>query len=139
LKKENTPTGISVDYLDGSVTVVGLSIDGSGTAYRYDYFYQCLPPAMRLAQNTTEQSIAPSAVEFYPNPSDGNITVVMNNQTSGILELFNLEGQLVFTQQIKQSGKINLPVNQVPNGVYLLKFTGDAEIQFNKLIIQRNN
>ena len=55
------------------------------------------------------------------------------------MELFNLNGQIVFTTQLAVSQTVLLPTHQVADGVYFVKFTmenGNHSIK--QLIIHRN-
>ncbi len=135
---DNTPTGIEVDPSEGLVSITGTRFDGSETTYRFLSYWQCLPGGERIGQDTEERVAQEGAnIEFYPNPTDGKITITLAGQ-AGVLELFNLEGQLVFSQQITRSGEVVFPVSSTPNGVYLLKFTGTDVVQHSKIVIQRN-
>jgi hypothetical protein len=132
LKRENEPTGIMLDPNDNSVQMIG-TCDGD---YRYVQFSQCLPSQGRQA---APGPVTQNPVEFYPNPSDGKITVNLHGQPGGTLELFTLTGQLVYSQQITESGEVLLSESIVGDGVYLLKFTiTNATPQVSKVVIQRN-
>lgn len=132
LKRDNEPTGIVWDEGDNSVQVIG-TCDGD---YRYVQFFQCLPSSQRQAQ---PGPVTQNPVEFYPNPSDGKITVNLHGQPGGTLELYTLTGKLVYSQHITESGEVVLSEKAVADGVYLLKFTiTNASPQVSKVIIQRN-
>ncbi|MES1182094.1 MAG: T9SS type A sorting domain-containing protein, partial [Flavobacterium sp.] len=127
----------------GTVHIIGTYNDATHADYRYVHYWQCLPGTGRLGNQQQAEEAEPESltrtVNFYPSPSNGSLTVDLNGQSGGLLELFNLAGQLVFTEQINQSGEIQLPESLVKDGVYLLKFTiTNAAPQMNKLIIQRN-
>ncbi|HTF03086.1 MAG TPA: T9SS type A sorting domain-containing protein, partial [Bacteroidia bacterium] len=135
---DNTPMGIFVDGDDHSVHISGTR-DNVAAPYRYIKVWQCLPGEARMGQNQEpEQVVQIPPAEFFPSPSNGKLNIVLNGQTGGTLELFSLEGQLVYTRQITQNGEIELPAG-ITNGVYLLKFTGEGEPHYQKLVIQRND
>lgn len=140
-KNNNHPTGIYVDSEDQSVHLVATVSDTTGiTGYRFIQFWQCLPGESRLAHTTpNENSVEASSslVSFYPNPTDGSITIVADD-LNGIVELYNLEGQLVFTGNPDKRGSIRLPQSIVADGIYLLKFTINEKSSFNKVVIHHN-
>jgi hypothetical protein len=140
-QNDNKPTGIYVDSEDQSVHLVATVRDSTGIiGYRFIKFWQCLPSESRLAQTASNEDMATSAssiVAFYPNPSDGSITIVAYD-LNGTVELYNLEGQLVFAGTPDKQGKIDLPEQQVNDGIYLLKFTVNGESAFNKIVIHHN-
>jgi hypothetical protein len=74
--------------------------------------------------NKTMQSL-----QIYPNPSDGLFTVESN--ISGMMELFNIDGQLLLNIFI-QEGKNTLNLETFSEGIYFLKFEGKAY----KLVVQ---
>lgn len=136
--RDNTPTGITLDENDGTVHIIG-TCDND---YRYVHYGQCLPDNGRYGYTVQEDQTSdapPASVSLYPNPSNGSLMIDLNGQSGGVLDFFDLEGQLVYTKQINQSGDIHLPENLIRDGVYLVKFTTPAGApQMNKLIIQRN-
>jgi len=71
--------------------------------------------------------------KVFPNPSSGNIYLEISdkNQNSLISAVYNLQGQLVFTQILtKDNRELNL---QLPPGVYLLKVISEDGL-YSKLI-----
>lgn len=133
-RTDDVPDGIYFDDSDQSVQVEGMC----GSAYRYIKVWQCLPSGARLAQTPQDelmQTVAPAT--FYPSPSNGKLNVALTGENGGLFELMNLEGQVVYTRQITQTSEIELPTSIV-DGVYLIKFTGEGEPYYQKLMIYRN-
>lgn len=56
---------------------------------------------------------------IYPNPATSEINVVTNNNEKTLVEMFNLVGQKVYSEQFVNSTKIN--VSNMKAGVYMLK------------------
>lgn len=76
--------------------------------------------------NGNNQTLSVSEVEFeknsiavYPNPSSSNINII-STVTLGTIEIYNLLGQKVFAQN-ETSNQVNINVNHLPSGNYLLK------------------
>jgi hypothetical protein len=136
--RNNEPTGIAVNSNDETVCVTGTCISLSQIQYRTVIFTQCLSSSStRLSQPLQEEMPQPILVEIFPNPSGGSLTVSLTDE-GGSLELFDLNGKLIFSQQMLQSGSLELPENQVADGLYLLKFTtATGRSQFGKIVIQR--
>lgn len=132
---DDIPTGIRVNPGDESVEVVATCGDG----YRYIKVWECLPVSERRAQQGAEQPAVNTAQPaFYPSPSNGTITVDLKGNRGGVLELYTIAGQVVYTGFIAQNKQLELPAT-VQSGVYLLKFTGEGEPYHQKLVIQRND
>lgn len=82
--------------------------------------------------------IKQESVDFlsYPNPSNGQFTVqlpegITNNCN---LSISDLAGKILHEQSI--SGKTQIHVNFIPQGIYLLTIKSDSGIKTQKIIIQ---
>lgn len=83
-----------------------------------------------------------SALSIYPNPTTSEINLRFNaniNIETGIVSLYNLVSQKVFSQYLSfENGETNFNVN-LPNGIYLLEFISNkGKIKFTKKIIINN-
>jgi hypothetical protein len=56
----------------------------------------------------------------YPNPTAGNINIIINEATKGQIEVFNLLGEIVLSQKVDGKESTVYLGNQ-PNGIYLIK------------------
>ena len=75
------------------------------------------------------------SMNVYPNPNNGNFTIKSDLNEKGTLELFNMSGQLVHTQEIENLSEKMIEVKNLTPGVYTLtitagekKFTGNLNI-----------
>lgn len=75
------------------------------------------------------------SMNVYPNPNNGNFTIKSDLNEKGTLELFNMSGQLVYTQEIENLSEKMIEVKNLTPGVYTLtitagekKFTGNLNI-----------
>lgn len=82
------------------------------------------------------------AVEVYPNPSDGIFSVELNS-LSGVpvsMFIYNTMGKKVFEQEnisVQSTRTIELDLNEIPEGVYLLNVKGNGINMMRKVIIQK--
>lgn len=73
-------------------------------------------------------------LEVYPNPSSGSLTISINDIYSrNTLTILNLIGQELFRQTIFDK-KIQLDINNLPNGVYFVKLQNDKAVEVRKII-----
>jgi hypothetical protein len=79
-----------------------------------------------------------SAFKLYPNPTAGNFNLVFEEATGEfIVELFNVNGQKLYSKQFKASTTfhtINLP--EIPDGIYFVKIQGEGFVKTEKLIVK---
>ena len=85
--------------------------------------------------NTTgiEEVELDSGLNFYPNPASS--TVVVDLKNSGVVTLNDLTGNLHFKIH-HVGGKLNIPVEGLPNGMYILALETKEGIKAKKLVIQ---
>ena len=81
---------------------------------------------------------------FYPNPATTELTIELKiNQNQHIsLDLLNVYGEIVKTMTAQSSGspgnlKVNLQVDEIPSGIYLVRANFDGRVISEKVIIQK--
>lgn len=78
-----------------------------------------------------------SLFSVYPNPTSGNLTLEMNDNTefSSIrFEIFNAQGNLILTASEPVAQQYNLSIANQPPGVYLIRVLRDKELGIKKII-----
>jgi uncharacterized repeat protein (TIGR01451 family) len=75
-------------------------------------------------KNNSIQSEKSKKIILYPNPSKGNFNIEMSS--SGIIEIYNSIGQIVYETYIDRKGAVNIP-ETLSNGVYIIKVKGEIE------------
>lgn len=71
---------------------------------------------------------------FFPNPATGSFW--FNSAGNGTLELLNLNGQVVQSQQVRSAHE-EINVSTLAAGVYMVKFTSEKGVSTAQLIIQQ--
>jgi hypothetical protein len=78
---------------------------------------------------------------IYPNPSSRIANVLFNEEVNDpmILQLFNNIGRLVYAVEISPGTRsVEIPVDQYPQGLYLLRFSTQQKVlSTSKIIIAR--
>ena len=79
-------------------------------------------------------------VVVYPNPNDGNFTVVIPGGITGkvIINIFDMTGQLVFQKMIERTGEpMEIPVNiDIPAGVYAVQVIAGDQIFTKQIVVK---
>ncbi len=136
----NTTGYFAIDMgVDKSVegTAVALQDDGKAILAGH-YFLKSSGNQTMFAQRymTTPLGTADfkkNQIQVYPNPVADFITVNLNNVAkSATLEVLNMNGQLVSSQKIDQSSKVDL--SQLAKGVYILKFKTASKTETLKIV-----
>lgn len=76
-------------------------------------------------------------ISIFPNPNSGNFTInLVAEIQKGKLEIFNMQGEMIFKEQIANQSKIDINLKSISAGIYLLKLF-DHEKQYSyKFIIE---
>jgi hypothetical protein len=76
--------------------------------------------------------------KLYPNPSaNGLVTVEAINSNFTKLEVVNILGAVVASQNATLNEKINLDLTTLPTGTYFVRMTSGAKVTTEKLIISK--
>lgn len=77
-----------------------------------------------------------NALDVYPNPSNGNITVSGNfSSMNGTCNVYDMVGNLVYSSQITLSPEFTLNLNNLTNGMYMLEINDNNNVFHSKIII----
>ncbi|MGB8193947.1 MAG: M1 family aminopeptidase [Chitinophagaceae bacterium] len=83
---------------------------------------------------------SPDILQLYPNPSPGNVYLLLRNPTGSklYLKLFNAAGQLIYKNELPLNGQdedFNLPLQSYPAGLYLLEIQNDKNLRLIKRLV----
>ena len=98
------------------------------------------PQSVELVENVCEEELASkkfnstTEIKIYPNPSNEEFFIELNeNENFNSLEVFNLSGQLLFSQEIKNLTSLSI-LNELNKGVYFLKFISEKNSVIKRII-----
>lgn len=127
-------TDVSTSY-PGDGWKIGLAWQVD-TVPPYDSIYHLRP---RFSYDIATFCPSVSNVEYpqayiSPNPAS-NILFVEAEQLFDTIEVFDINGSLVFSKQISKSTSIDLDIDSLPRGLYTVSLSSNLEIQYiNKFI-----
>ncbi|RYD81226.1 MAG: T9SS type A sorting domain-containing protein [Sphingobacteriales bacterium] len=92
--------------------------------------------AASLSISKTYRDIS-NSINLYPNPAQQNITLDLQNNRDARIRILTMQGQEMYRSlQETGAGKITLPVNHFPPGIYMVEIQtagGRAVKKFSKL------
>ncbi|HAQ38134.1 MAG TPA: hypothetical protein DCQ58_06455 [Saprospirales bacterium] len=97
----------------------------------FDVFDDCPEVIRPRAASNTLNSIV------QPNPTKGELNIVMENPFSGTIEMFDITGQLVYSNRCENIFEKTIHLN-LNEGVFMLKITsisGESDIE--KVIVTK--
>ncbi len=74
-------------------------------------------------------------LKLYPNPSDGLITIELNNPRDAELEIYDLLGKMVLRKNM-QSNLETIDISMYPKGVYLVKINQKETLKVQKIMLK---
>ncbi len=115
--------GYNLDEVSNLVTTSSATITGV-TATSFNLEMPALGYAiLELKPATTGINTPNAATSVYPNPSTGNITVVLADDAPQVVTISNIAGAIVKQQEVQGSGVINIA--DQANGVYFVRVGSD--------------
>lgn len=86
-----------------------------------------------------EQINLDQMINIFPNPANNQtafVTISLPQETSINVELFDMQGKLVFNKyQVIKTGIIEIPANSLPNGTYMVKVSNGFSYGLRKLVV----
>jgi hypothetical protein len=116
----------------GTFRIKVLAIDTAKATASCTFILKVLDNPASLSQ-IDEQNI-----KIYPNPTKGqlNITSGSISNKNTIVEIFDMEGKLIFSNTYHNFSTAIIDLNSIPKGIVLLKLTNDGEIINKKICLE---
>jgi hypothetical protein len=74
-------------------------------------------------------------VTVQPNPSNGLLTINLNQDIDAMIQVIDLNGKIQFTTRM-QSSELQLDLSELAKGTYLLKVNSEATVIQKRIILQ---
>lgn len=74
-------------------------------------------------------------IAVQPNPSNGLITLVLNQETNGLIEVIDLNGKVQFSTRMIGT-ELQIDLSGISKGTYLLKFNTDSTVIQKRIVLQ---
>lgn len=105
------------DLLPASTSLITLNFNQNQPNCLELPVLESLPTAI---EDLNEQNLG---MELYPNPTNDKLTIQLTKPISSPIQIYNLNGQLVFSESIKNTNKKILDIGFLAPGLYVVKIT----------------
>jgi hypothetical protein len=138
------PVVFSVVSGPATITSNQLSFTGAGTvtvlaSQEGNEAYEATSVEQSFVVNAVT-ALEPTLAEellVYPNPASYQVTVVLPVELkNAALALFNAQGKVVIEQSASGRRPLEVPVSQLPKGIYLLRIQYGTNGLFRKLVVE---
>jgi len=82
------------------------------------------------------QSTVAKHMDLYPNPTKGVFSVKLKNKQEGMLQIYDLRGQMVRSEQITSSDALVVDMSSEQNGIYIVKLITQEDVITQRFIKQ---
>ncbi len=129
-------TGFSSDtlYLFENIQHSNTSFTGNLSFVSQGTFFNYLCGAAGDENMLNTNSLTNLEINIQPNPCINQLTIETAETTPLYLEIYNMSGQIIIQQHIKNNDSINL--SHLNSGIYLAIITNDAGIRTHRKIIK---
>lgn len=132
----------TLDIANGEAGEVSMHITmpSQGSATYHLYFGDCttFEDSITIQVNYTvgvkEVKQTPN-FSIYPNPADDLVSIQLNNSKNGIVKIVDLVGNVVYSENISSSSKLN--TSEFKNGIYFVTIEVDGlKMSSRKLVVK---
>lgn len=124
----------SLSYLE-SVTMISNDITPQFQASSFSLFETplCSPNSIEESINISEE------ISLYPNPANSKVTISHHDVIkSGSIKIFNVFGEIIFTESILNEAKKEINLKDIADGIYLVNVFDGTNYYCKKLIVENN-
>lgn len=76
-----------------------------------------------------------NSVKVYPNPSNGLVTLSIENGSTATVTLFNIAGEAVYSNVVNATSNVTLDFSSLSAGSYLMQVRGSNSVEVKRLVI----
>ncbi|MFM9985127.1 MAG: alpha/beta hydrolase fold domain-containing protein [Flavobacteriales bacterium] len=127
----HVPSDESTAYYDTTLSIISNFLSHFVCAIDLDCSYREIAAGVELAPDF-------KPVLIYPNPAGDFATLHLPVASTGILQVFNTSGQLVFSSNIKGELNPQLDLRNLPNGLYQVRFCAETMITYTSHFISQH-
>ena len=86
----------------------------------------------------TENAAMEASFHIYPSPASDHINITSAKNTDVSVNISNILGEILVTQELSLFGKQKIDVSQLPNGAYIVSLKTTNGSLTKKIIVNNN-
>ena len=80
--------------------------------------------------------VATESMELYPNPVQNILNIELSSASDFNIEVSDLLGKVVFSQNISSTNRTTVDVTSLPNGLYMVKVSAPSNTYLERVIVK---
>ncbi|MBP6334412.1 MAG: T9SS type A sorting domain-containing protein [Bacteroidia bacterium] len=122
--------GLSCNYISNGFFLAGKTCNYGLNNY-IEYTNNCEQPT------EVDGSLFQNSLKIFPNPSTGTINIILSSNTFiDKVKIYNITGQIVFSEEINLSTKKEIQVDNLKAGIYFVKMSDSMQQYTTKFIVE---
>ncbi len=93
-------------------------------------------PTLCLQNITGTDEVTENSFNLYPNPNNGQFTLVNAQSMDGTLNIYNVVGQSILTRQLSNTSMLNINMTDKKSGVYVIQINTENGTWSERIIVQ---
>lgn len=81
--------------------------------------------------------VKPLPLNLYPNPTQGNVTIQLENEAIASLNVYTLTGKKVQINHVQEGNQIQLRTAELPAGTYLVRIEDTDAVRVARLMVSK--
>lgn len=126
---------ISGSFVPGQLYIVALTV-GPGWYSGEIHFFRGTTTCRQqeVPFEPKNLSMSDSVMNISPNPTNGTVNVHFDKTGSGSVEIYSLDGKLVYNKTFNESKELILDLSNLSKGIYSAKVTIDGQTTVKKIM-----
>ena len=129
-------TGVFYEKEEAKILTFTFETGQLNLSQNRDAFYYDVLNYFDISIGINEKELQKADFVLFPNPSSQQFTVKMNSDELSQLRIYNLSGQLLYEDKIKNQKVYDIENLMLSKGIYLIQINSDSYSFSEKLIVQ---
>ncbi len=88
--------------------------------------------------SATDTPLKNSKLSLYPNPASDFLYIDAGNMKNSDLQIIDFSGREILSKNLGNiTTQIQIPITNIPEGIYFVILKGDAEVKTAKLVVKK--
>lgn len=111
--------------------------DDDGNYYTIGYVERDTELSVSSCTGINEEKGAENNITIFPNPTNNIATINLSEKENCTIQLYDVTGKILINEKISNTNRYQLNLENITQGIYFLKVTGNKNTSITKKIIKQ--